>query len=88
MRLKNVPPRPAEHPDGGCLHKKTPLYNNFVLSWDLLDCIHTTGAPFYFNWDLNRCAWEAVNQSILVHYLKFNTEAKEIFKNNSQTWLK
>ena len=83
MRLHNVPPAPAEHPDGGCVDKKTPIYNDNVrlyLSWDLMDCIQQTGAPFYYNWDLNRCAWEAVNQSQLVHYLKFNTEAKQIFK--------
>ena len=44
-----------------------------------MDCIHRTGAPFYFNWDLNRCAWEAVNHCQFVTYLKINTEAKLIF---------
>ena len=52
MRLHNVPPAPAEHPDGGCVYKQTPIYNDNVrlyLSWDLMDCIHRTGAQFYFN---------------------------------------
>ena len=82
MRLHNVLPAPAEHPDGGCVYKQTLIYNDNVrlyLSWDLMDCINRTGAPFYFNWDLSRCAWESVNHCQLVNYLKLNTEGKDLF---------